>query len=423
MFISLAIFLVCCVFIAYEKVNKIVVALVGAIIFILIGYVDIIEAFSEFIDWNVIFLLIGIMLMVGVLKKTGIFEYLAIYLSKKAKGNPKYIIIFLFFVTGILSAFVDNVTTMVIITPITILIAVELGISPLPFIITQLIGSSIAGTATLIGDPPNLLVGSAAGFSFMDFLNNLGLFVLLNMVICGAVLYLFFRKDLVVSNERRARIMEFREKELIHDKGLLIHTGIVLFIFILLFVFQEQLGLAASTIALIAAILSIIKVKKNELEHFVSQEVEWGSILFFVGLFTMVGALQTTGFISFMSRELLALSNDNIQVASVILIWTSGLASSFVDNVPFVAATIPMIHEIADKIGPQAVTPLWWSLVLGASFGGNGTLIASYSNLITADIARRSNYPISFWTFSKYGIIITLINLVLSSAFIIWRYF
>ena len=423
MIIAVVIFVISYIFIASEKVNKTVIALTGAVIFLLLGYVPQTLAFSNYVDWNVIFLLIGMMMMIGVMKNTGIFEYIAIFLAKKARGNPRKILILLFFITGIFSAFLDNVTTVIVIAPISILIAVELGISPIPFIISSALASNIGGTATLIGDPPNLMIGSAAELSFLDFIKNLGLFVVLSMIVSGSVIYLFFRKQLVVTNERRARIMEFKEKELIRDKSLLIYSIIVFFVFLVLLVLHDFLEVSASTIALIAGVLMLLRERKLNIEKFLGNEIDWSAIIFFAGLFIMVGALIETGFIYFISTKILTLTHGNIKLASVSIIWTSGVASAFLDNIPFVATMIPIIHNISDVVGAEQAMPLWWALSLGACFGGNGSLIGASANIISAGICKKSNYPISFWTFTKYGALITFINLILSTLFVLIKYF
>ncbi len=423
MIIAIAIFLGCYFFIATEKINKIVIALTGAVIYIAFGFISQDKAFAHYIDWNVIFLLIGMMIMVGIIKSTGLFEYIAIFLAKQAKGDPKKILLMLFFITGLFSALLDNVTTVVIITPISILIAVEMGISPLPFVITQALASNIGGTATLIGDPPNVMIGSAAGISFMGFIENLALFVGFNMLISALVIFLFFRKQLVVSNERRARIMEFQEKELITDKSLLRYSILVFVMFITLLFLQEALKLHAATIALFAATALMIRARKVNIDHFLNNEIEWGTILFFIGLFIMVGALEEVRVIELMSDKIMEITKGNLKATAVSMVWTAGIASAFIDNIPFVATMIPMIKDIAQTAGTDNVMPLWWALSLGACFGGNGTLIGASANVISAGICKKSNYPISFMTFTKYGAIITVINLIFSTFFIMWKYF
>lgn len=423
MVIALLIFLVSYFFIATEKVNKIVIALSGAVLYIAFGFLSQERAFSHYIDWNVIFLLIGMMIMVGIIKSTGLFEYIAIFLAKKAKGDPRKILLMLFFITGVFSALLDNVTTVVIITPISILIAVEMGISPLPFVIAQALASNIGGTATLIGDPPNVMIGSAAKISFMGFIENLAIFVLFNMIVSAIIIFLFFRKKLVVSNERRARIMEFEEKQLITDSRLLTYAVGVFIIFIILLFAQDILHLHAATIALFAATALMLRAKKVNIDHFLNNEIEWGTILFFIGLFIMVGALEEVKLIELVSDKIMHLSQGNMKATAISMLWTAGVASAFIDNIPFVATMIPMIKNIALNAGADNVKSLWWALSLGACFGGNGTLIGASANVISAGICKKSNYPISFMTFTKYGALITFVNLVFSSFFILWKYF
>ena len=423
MWIAITIFTACYLLIASEKVNKNIVALSGAVFFMLIGFVPQTSAYTHYVDWNVIFLLIGMMIMTGIIKQTGLFEYLAIFIAKKAKGNPKRILVFLFFITAIISALLDNVTTVVMMVPISILMAVELEISPVPFVITQVLASNIGGTATLIGDPPNLMIGSAAHISFMDFIINISGFIFFSMCISVSFIYFFFRQKLVVSNEKRARIMEFKEKKLIRDKGLLIYSLIIFIIFLFLLVMQDFFHLPASTIALFAMVLLLWKSQHLSFDNLISNDVDWSSILFFIGLFIMVGALIETKFIDLISQKILAFTGGNIKMAMLSILWSSGVASAFLDNIPFVAATIPMIKDIASNLGVEQTMPLWWALSLGSCLGGNGTLVGASANIISAGICKKSNYPISFWTFTKYGAIITLINLTMSTIYLLVKHF
>jgi len=431
MIISLVVFLACCVMIAFEKVSKIIIALSGAVFFILIRvfqYHGIKDPFVEYIDWNVIFLFVGIMIMIGVIKRTGLFSFIAIYLAKLAKGDPKIIFLLLFFTTGVFSAFFDNITTMIFMVQISLLISVELDISPLPFIITQLIASTIGGAATLIGDPPNIMIGSAAEINFDQFITNLSLFVLVCLIVAAGILYLIFRKKMKVSNERRARIMEFHEKELIHDRGLMIYTLITFGLFLLLLLFQEPLKLEVSTIALTTAIIMLMRIPKSEIENFINYEVEWGTILFFCCLFIMVGSLEASGLALKLSEKIITITGNNTKTLSMSVLWISGLGSSVFNNVPFTAALIPMIQDISETLVKSGLTidqirPIWWSLILGAAFGGTTSLIATTSNLVVADICSKNKVPFSFMTFTKYGFIIAMINLTLSTGFVLIRYF
>lgn len=419
MILALSIFVIAYIFIALETYHKFIVSLVGGVIFIVLGYVSQTKAFSHYVDWNVIFLLIGMMIMMGLIKDTGIFEYIAIKLAKICKGNPVKILIALFFATGIISAFLDNVTTIIIMTPISILIAIELGISPVPFVISQVFSSNIGGTATLIGDPPNLMIGSAAHLSFVEFIKNLGIIVVINLVASSIVLWVFFKNKLVVSNNRKARIMEFDEKQAISSKRNLIFGLVIIFIFITFFFLQEYTHYMPATISLICAGLLLLKTRNVQIEEFLAKEIEWGTILFFIGLFIMVGGLEEIGVIHYFSEKIIEFSKGNLRLSSISIIWTSGIASAVIDNIPFVATMIPLIENIGKTIGPSAVKPLWWSLSLGACLGGNGTIVGASANLIAVSLCNKSGYKITFMHFLKYGSLITFINLILSTIYVL----
>ncbi len=417
--LAVGVFILCFGLLTNNKINQVIVALAGGIFMLVFGIVDQNKAFSYYIDWNVIFLLIGMMFMVGIIKTTGLFQYIAIKTAKVSKGEPIRILVLLFVVTGVLSAFLDNVTTIMIITPISILIAIELGLSPLPFVITQAIASNIGGTATLIGDPPNLMIGSAANLTFIDFIKNLAPVICFEMIISVTIFWFFFRKKLQVNNERKARILEFEEKKQIKDVSLLIFSGIVMAVFITMLFLQDLLHLHAATIALFCAIILMIRNHKNlDLGEFFGKEVEWESIFFFIGLFILVGGLEEVGVIEKISHWILQSTKGDIKSTSIVIVWGFGIASAFVNNIPFVATMIPLITKMSTVLGKQAVLPLWWSLSLGACLGGNGTLIGASANVISAGIAKKSGYPISFWQFTKYGAIITIINLAISSIYI-----
>jgi len=411
------------VIISTEKINKTIVVVAGASIFILTAILHQAEAFQS-VDWNVIFLLIGMMIIVGIVKQTGLFQYIAIKLAKAAKGNPYKILIYLSFTTAVFSALADNVTTVLILVPITILIAVELGITPLPFIISEIISSNIGGTATLIGDPPNIMIGSAAKISFMDFVINLGPLILILMVVFTIFAYFVWGKKMFVTNERKARIMEFNEKEFITNKPLLIKSVTILCLVITGFVFHAMLDLEAATIALSGASLLMLVSGEKEIEHFF-HEVEWETIFFFIGLFIMVEGLAELGVINTMSSYLLSLTKGDVFSTTYIVLWSSGLLSGIIDNIPFVATMIPLIKDFSKDIpnGAAMIMPIWWALSVGACLGGNATLIGASANVVSAGIAEKSGYKISFLEFTKYGIIITFINLLISSLYIYLRFF
>lgn len=422
MILAAIIFVFAYILIATEVFNKFVTALVAAVSFILIGFVSQQKAFSHYVDWNVIFLLIGMMMMMGVVKNSGIFQFVAIWIAKKAKGSPIKILIMLFIVTGIFSAFLDNVTTIIIMTPISILIAVELGLSPIPFVLAQVFASNIGGTATLIGDPPNLMIGSAMNYTFLDFVVNLAGVITFIMILITFIIWFFFRKRLHVSNERRARLMEFDEKQAIQNKQDLVFGLSVIALFIFLFFIQEFTNYLPSTIALVCAGLLLVKARKMNVEEFLAKEIEWGTILFFIGLFIMVGALEEVGLISKFSEYMLSLTKGNFKLTGIIIVWSSGIASAFIDNIPFVATMIPLLKNMSVGFPGHDINGLWWGLSLGACLGGNGTLVGASANLVAVGILKKSGYNVSFMKFTKYGIVITLISLTVSTFYLLMFY-
>lgn len=420
MILSLVIFAGVYVGITTELINKTAVALLAAMLVIILGIVDQETAFSH-IDWNVIFLLIGMMIIMGITKQTGVFQYLAIKIAKFARGEPIAILILLSLATAIISAFLDNVTTVLIIIPITILIAVELGLSPVPFVITLAIASNVGGTATLIGDPPNIMIGSAANLSFMEFIVNLAPVILVILAVNSLLIVTIFKKKLQVTNERKARVMNFDESKAIEDPKLLIKSMIVLALVIIAFLFHSAAKLEPSTIALTGAVVLIVVSGKKELEQLFA-ELEWTTIFFFIGLFIVVGALVEAGVMAMVSAWLIGLIQGHLKAAQFVILWMSAVLSAVVDNIPFVATMIPLIKEMGNQLGADAVRPLWWALSLGACLGGNGTLIGASANVVSAGIASKSGHPISFWEFTKYGVIFTLVSIVVSSAYMFIRY-
>ncbi len=418
---GVGLFVVIYAIISTELVNKTIIVLIGASLYIILHLIGTAEAFSS-IDWNVIFLLISMMIIVGITRKTGIFQFIAIKTAKLAKGDPMAILILMSFITAFISAFLDNVTTVMIITPVTILIAVELGISPIPFIITEAIASNVGGTATLIGAPPNIMIGSAANLDFISFIVNLTPVILVIMVVLSGVYYLMFSKKLHVSNERKARVMEFDESKSITDKPLLIKCGTVLGLVILGFLFHGLIDVEASVIALFGASVLMMLTGSKEVDEFF-HDVEWGTLFFFIGLFILVGALVDLGIMKILAKMVLDLTKGNMMATSVALVWISGVLSAFIDNIPYVATMIPLVKGIGDSVGQAAILPLWWSLALGACLGGNGTLIGASANVVSVGLANKSGYKITFWDFTKYGAVITFISMIISSLYIYLRYF
>lgn len=405
--IGVVFFVLLFVLISLEVVNKTILAILGAVLFIATGIINEHAAYAE-IDWNVIFLLIGMMVIVGITKGSGLFQYIAIKSAKIVNGDPVKILILFSLITALLSALLDNVTTVLILTPVIILISVEMGLSPVPYIISSTLASNIGGMATLIGDPPNIMIGSAARLGFHDFLINLGPLVLILLVVHSVTIYLLFRKKLNVSMERRARIMEFDENASISDKALLIKSLAVMALVLIMFLLHGVTGLEPSTIALGGAALLMLLVGGEEVEEFF-HEVEWSTIFFFIGLFIMVGGLVELGVINYLAVKYLQLTKGNVLLTAESIIWVSGFLSAFLDNIPYVATMIPLVENLGEHIGQIAVQPVWWSLAIGACLGGNGTLIGASANVVSAGISSRSGYKISFMDFTRYGMILSLI--------------
>ncbi|HAV92309.1 TPA: hypothetical protein DCW38_03920 [candidate division WOR-3 bacterium] len=418
--IGVILFVIIFILISTEKFNKTILSLLGGALFMVLHFVSQELAFLS-IDWNVIFLLISMMVIVGITKKTGLFQYVAIKAAKISRGKPVNIMILLSLITALFSAFLDNVTTVMIITPVAILIAVELGISPIPFVISCAIASNLGGTATLIGDPPNIMIGSAANLDFNSFLFNLTPIIIIIMIVYSLLIYLFFRKKMRISNERKARIMDFDESKSIENKPLLIKSLTVLSLVIAGFLIHGFLNLEPATIALFGAGLLMLLTGEKEVDEFF-HDVEWGTIFFFIGLFILVGGLVELGIIKKVASFVLNLTNGNMKSTSLLVLWISGVFSAFIDNIPYVATMIPLIKDIGVHVGPDKIQPLWWSLALGACLGGNGTLIGASANVVSAGLAKKNGYKISFWEFTKYGSIITIITLAISTIYIYFRY-
>jgi Na+/H+ antiporter NhaD/arsenite permease-like protein len=422
MTLALAIFVGTYVLIMTEWINKMTAALLGGFLIVVFGIVDQGRAFAA-VDWNVIFLLIGMMLVMGVLKETGIFQYIAIKTAKLAKASPLRIMLLMFIVTATVSAFLDNVTTVMILVPVALLIAGELKISPVPFIITMAIASNIGGTATMIGDPPNVLIGSSTDYSFLDFIYNLTPVIIVIMIGSLGLTWLFYRKGMKVSNENRARLMEYREENLIKNRKLLHRSLIVIVLMLAAFVLQDVIHLKIATIAMIAGLVMMIFSNRKRVDHFLSHDIDWATIFFFIGLFIIVESLIETGFIEMLSRQIVKASGNNLKMASLIILWFSGVFSALIDNVPFVTTMIPLIKDIGTHFSREAMHPVWWSLSLGACLGGNGTLIGASANVVSIGIAHKNGFPIKFMDFTRIGLVYTLNSLLVSTLYILLRYF
>ncbi|RKD27184.1 possible tyrosine transporter P-protein (TC 2.A.45.2.1) [Caminicella sporogenes DSM 14501] len=401
-----------------EKINRTAVALFGAVLIVVFQVLPQEDAFKT-IDFNTIGLLIGMMIVVNILKRTGVFQYIAIKTAKIAKGDPLKIMIYFSAITALSSAFLPNVTIILLIVPVTFVITDTLKINPIPFLITEVLAANIGGTATLIGDPPNTMIGGATKLGFMDFLINLGPIVLVILVVTLIILKIVYRKYLRVDDNNKQKILDLDETKTIKDKKLLIKSLIVLGITILGFTTHQIIGLESATVALFGGVLLLL-VSKVEPEE-ILLEIEWTNILFFIGLFVLVGALEEVGAIEFLAKKMIQFTNGNLFMTVMFVLWLSALASSFLDNIPFVATMIPLIKDLA-VISTMNIQPLWWALALGACLGGNGTLIGASPNVIVGSMLNKKGYKLTFTDFMKIGFPIMIVSIIISMVYLIVFY-
>lgn len=415
--IAIVIFLVTMAAIMTEKLHRTVAAVAGALLLILTGVLSVESGFS-YVDLNTLGVLIGMMLFVAVVKNSGIFEYITIKAAKIAKGRPWPLMVLFALITAVLSAFLDNVTTVLLIGPMTLAITSMLRINPIPFFMTQIMASNIGGTATLIGDPPNIMIGSAAGLSFTDFITNTGvavLFVLAATIVC---FYFIYGRKLHVEPEAMDSILQLDENKAIKDRSLLIKSVVMILLVVFGFVFHSQLHLESCTIALTAAAVMLL-IGRQDVEEIVAG-VEWTTILFFTGLFIVVGGLQETGVIQILANGLMDLTEGHMTLTILLILWVSAIVSSFLDNIPFVATLIPLILTMQSS--GVDVTPLWWAVSLGACLGGNGTLIGASANVVLSGISNRHGFPITFASYFKVGFPLMLVSVAISTVFLLLRF-
>jgi Na+/H+ antiporter NhaD/arsenite permease-like protein len=411
------IFVITYALIATDRIDKTVAALIGGSLVVVLGVVGQEEAFGA-IDLNVIFLLTGMMIMAGILRRTGFFQWLAIRSVKVARGEPFRLLLVLSAVCAGLSAFLDNVTTVVLIAPVTIYVASVLRVSPVPFLIAEILASNIGGTATLIGDPPNILIGSAAGLGFDDFLIHMAPAAAIVFVIFLFMCRVFFRKGLSVHAEVVEAVLALDEREVLSDRPLLMRSLAVIGLTILGFLFARPLGLEAGAIALLgAAVLTLISGIPAEK---VLEDVEWSTLFFFVGLFMLVEAVVHVGIVDAVADALVTLTGGDPTVTTLGLIWLSGIASAIIDNIPYTATMIPVVQELG-AIGIP-IEPLWWALALGACLGGNATIVGASANVVVANLAGRAGEPITFGSFLRYGVPVTVMSLIVATVYVYARY-
>jgi len=414
--LAAVIFLITYALIVSDRVDRTIAALLGGMAMILTGVLDQYQAFHA-IDWNVIFLLVGMMMIAIVLRETGLFQWIAIQGIKLGKGNPYRIMVILVLVTAVTSALLDNVTMVILMAPVTIFITARLGISPLPFLIALVMASNIGGTATLIGDPPNILIGSAGGIDFVTFAANLAPIVILILIAFIGLSWFLFKKDLQVAKIDPLSIEALDTTELITNGPLLRKSLVVMAGVVLGLLFHGALHLEPATIALAGATVLILW-GRNDL-HNVLREIELSTLFFFIGLFIVVEALVEVGIIDVVSQAALRLTDGNLQMTSMLLIWLSAVASGVLGNIPYTATMIPVVENLGHAM---PVGPLWWSLALGACLGGNATLVAAAANVVVANLAEKSGHPISFGLFLRYGVITTFLSLVMASVYVWVRY-
>jgi Na+/H+ antiporter NhaD/arsenite permease-like protein len=424
MVVAIVIFTVVYILIASERINRVAAALGGAGLMLALGVVGADDAFfsqDTGIDWNVIFLLFGMMVIVGVLRQTGIFEYIAIWAAKRAGGRPFRVMVLLCLITAVASAALDNVTTVLLIAPVTLLVCEQIGVRPVPFLIAEALASNIGGTATLVGDPPNLIVASRSGLGFNDFLVNMGPIVLLMLLVFVGLARILFRKDFVADPEQVDRVMQLDEREAIENPSLLWRSLVVLALVLAAFSLHGVLHIAPSVVALLGAGV-LVAISRLRPESYLA-EVEWATLLFFAGLFILVGSLVKTGAIARLAAAVGGVAGDSVPAAMMLILWGSAALSAIVDNIPFVATMSPVVDQLVRGNGPLGgQNGLWWALVLGADLGGNATAIGASANVVVAGIAKRSGHPISFWEFTKYGSLVSVVTLGIATPYLLLRY-
>lgn len=425
--VSASLLILAYIFIALERIPKVTIALLGGALTIVLGLVSQTKAlgdginphyFINFIDFNVIFLLVSMMVIVSITTRSGVFNWIANELLKFTKGHPVKVLCALGLFTAVTSAFLDNVTTVILIMPITFAIAKKLDIDPIPFLLTEIFSSNIGGTATLIGDPPNIIIGSAGGLSFIDFIKELTPVILVIMCVVLTVLAFIFRKKLHASQDKMDEVAKIDNSHTITDKALMIRSTLILTLVILGFMLHDVTHIETCVVAMLGASILLIFEKPNE----ILQDVEWNTIFFFIGLFIIIGGLEASGGIKLMAEWILKVTQGSQAATSMIILWASGVISGIIDNIPYTATMAPMLVEIEKTMGATYAYPLWWALSLGACLGGNMTIIGAAANVIVSENAAKSGHPISFMRFLKYGVGVVVISLLISTAYIYLRF-
>lgn len=399
-----------------ERIDRTLAALLGGVAMILTGILTQEEAFLA-IDWNVIFLLAGMMILADILRSTGLFQWIAVKAVQLGKGQPFRILIILAIVTAFASSLLDNVTIVILVAPVTLFIASSLKISPIPFLITEILASNIGGAATLIGDPPNILIGSAAGIDFLKFALNMAPIAFLILFFFLGICWFMFRKQVKYAGNIAIDIEALDTTALVTDRRLLRKGLVVILLVVVGFLIHGALNLEPATIALTGATILLLWGRSNV--DTTLRSVEWVTLFFFIGLFITIEGLIKVGIIETIGQWLISLTQGDLTLTSMLILWMSSIASGIVDNIPYTATMIPIVKTLGSTL---PIEPLWWSLALGACLGGNATLVGASANIVVANLAERSGYPISFYTFLRYGIVTTIFSLILASVYVWLRY-
>lgn len=414
-----------------EKMNQAVIALIASSLAILFGLLNQEQAIDS-IDFNTLFLLIGMMIIVGIMKETGIFQYVAIVAAKSVRASPRGLLAVLSLITAVFSAFLDNVTTVMLIVPIVILLTEQLKLKPFPFLMAQVLFSNIGGTATLIGDPPNILIGSAVGLSFMDFIYNMSPVIIITIIAMLGVFDVIWGRHLTTSMRARAHLLRYEPAKALKNNVLLIKSFVVLALVLMGFTLGHNfLHIETGTTALAgAALLMFLNgfghnlSEKNKQAHEAFHQVEWDTIFFFLGLFVVVASLEHTGLLALVANQITVFTEGDFTKTGMTILWASTFFSAFINNIPFVATMIPIIENMGNTFGQgEALNPLWWSLVLGSCLGGNGTLIGASANVMVASFADRAGHPISFMKYLGVGFPLTILTIMISTVYLLLRYF
>jgi Na+/H+ antiporter NhaD/arsenite permease-like protein len=422
---AVTVFVVAYAFIISERFNKTRVALVGAGLMVCLPVIDSPDVFysqDNGIDWDVIFLMLGMMMIVSILRQTGVFEYVAIWAVKRANGSPLRIMLLLMVVMALASAVLPNVVSVLLIAPVTLLVCDALDVNPVPMLMAEVFASNVGGAATLVGDPPNIIIGARKSLSFNAFLVNMAPIVIIVMLVLLAVSPLMFRGLSSVSAERADAVMSLQESEVIRDRRLLVRCGVVMVVVLVGFIVSPTIHIAPSLVALLGAGALILTSRLEQSEYL--SNVEWDTLLFMVGLFIMVGALLKTGVIKILGELAASFTGGNVLLTTMLILGVSTLVSGFIDNVPYVATMTPIVSHLASTMAGQSHHHvLWWALALGGDLGGNLTAVGSSANIVMLGIAMRSGHPISFWEFTRKGIVITTISTALCGVYLWLRYF